>query len=69
MRWGRVIAGGVMVVVGTVWIVQGAGALHGSFMTGSPTWLWIGIATAVAGLVLCVSGLRVARGRGRGSMR
>ena len=63
------IAGVLVAAVGTVWIVQGAGALHGSFMTGSPTWLWIGIATAIAGIALCVGGLRVVRGRREGSTR
>ena len=62
----------LVLAVGTVWIVQGAGALHGSFMTGSPTWLWIGIASAAAGIVLCVlalRGLRAPRGPAGGSAR
>ena len=53
MRWSPVVAGLLMLIAGTVWIVQGAGALHGSFMTGNPAWLWIGIATdAVARAVV-----------------
>jgi hypothetical protein len=47
----------LMLAAGTVWIIQGVGALHGSFMTGSPTWLWIGIAVAAAGLALCLRAL------------
>jgi hypothetical protein len=61
MRWSPVAAGLLMLIAGTVWIVQGAGALHGSFMTGSPTWLWIGILTDAVGLLLCVRGARRAR--------
>ena len=35
------IIGGLAVLVGGVWIGQGAGLIKGSFMTGSPTWLAI----------------------------
>ena len=62
MRWTQVLVGVVMLIAGTVWIVQGAGALHGSFMTGSPVWLWVGIATAATGLVLCARGVSSGRG-------
>jgi hypothetical protein len=65
MRWIQLLAGLAMVIAGTVWIVQGAGALHGSFMTGSRTWLWTGIAMAAIGLALCVRGARSGRGRHR----
>jgi hypothetical protein len=34
-----VIIGGLAVLVGGVWIGQGAGWIKGSFMTGSATWL------------------------------
>ena len=33
------IIGGLAILVGAVWIGQGAGLIKGSFMTGSPTWL------------------------------
>jgi hypothetical protein len=42
--------GGLAVLVGGVWIGQGAGWIKGSFMTGSPTWLGIGLLCLVAGL-------------------
>jgi hypothetical protein len=38
-----VIIGGLAVLVGGVWIGQGAGWIKGSFMTGSATWLAIGL--------------------------
>jgi hypothetical protein len=42
----------VLIAVGGVWILQGAGFLKGSFMTGEGTWLWIGIATVIVGFVV-----------------
>jgi hypothetical protein len=38
-----------LVLVGVLWILQGAGLVGGSFMTGQRRWLGIGIATALAG--------------------
>lgn len=42
----------VLVVVGLVWTLQGAGVLPGSFMTGSRLWLVIGLVCLVAGAAL-----------------
>jgi F0F1-type ATP synthase assembly protein I len=50
-----VIIGGL---VGGVWIGQGAGLITGSFMTGSPTWLAIGVLCLVAGLFLIFLAVR-----------
>jgi hypothetical protein len=52
--WVRVAIGVVMVLVGGVWIGQGAGWIHGSFMTGEALWLVIGLVVAVLGLWLIV---------------
>jgi hypothetical protein len=46
------IIGGLAVLVGGVWIGQGAGLIKGSFMTGSPTWLAIGLLCLVIGVFL-----------------
>jgi hypothetical protein len=46
------VVGIVVALVGAVFTLQGAGVLGGSFMTGSGTWLVIGIAMVVAGLVV-----------------
>ncbi len=43
-----------LVVTGCVWAFQGYGELGGSFMTGRPEWLWIGIACALVGAGLLV---------------
>ena len=45
------IIGGLAVLVGGVWIGQGAGLIKGSFMTGSPTWLAIGLLCLVIGVL------------------
>ena len=42
----------LIIAIGIVWVLQGAGYLGGSFMTGETRWLYIGIATAIAGAVL-----------------
>jgi uncharacterized membrane protein YcjF (UPF0283 family) len=52
--WVRIAIGVVMVLVGGVWIGQGAGWIHGSFMTGEALWLVIGLVVAALGLWLIV---------------
>lgn len=52
MRALLVVVGLVMVGVGAVWTLQGAGALHGSPMTGVGAWAVIGPVVAIVGLVL-----------------
>ena len=52
------IIGALVVLVGGVWIGQGAGFIKGSFMTGSPTWLAIGLLCLVVGLLLIFLSVR-----------
>ena len=52
------IIGGLAVLVDGVWIGQGAGLIKGSFMTGSQTWLAIGLLCVVVGLLLIFLALR-----------
>ena len=54
MRFARLIAALILIVVGAVWTFQGYGTLKGSFMTGSPVWMWIGLACVASGVVLLV---------------
>ena len=61
MRFVRPGIGILLIVVGAVWAIQGYGTLKGSFMTGSPAWMWIGIACVVAGVVLLVASLAAIR--------
>jgi F0F1-type ATP synthase assembly protein I len=63
------IIGGLAVLVGGVWIGQGAGVIKESFMTGSSTWLAIGLLCLVVGLFLIFLSLRRRSGRGASSDR
>jgi hypothetical protein len=56
------IIGALAVLVGGVWIGQGAGLIRGSFMTGSRTWLAIGLLCLVVGLLLIFLTLRTRQG-------
>jgi hypothetical protein len=58
MRWVRSTTGIVLILVGAVWILQGAGFLHGSFMTGSSRWLVIGVVCVLIGIPLIARGSR-----------
>ena len=50
--------GGLAVLVGAIWIVQGLGWLKGSFMTGHLVWTWIGAVLLVAGVAVIVRSRR-----------
>lgn len=53
-----IVLGGILVVVGLLWVGQGSGILPGSFMSGNPTWLVIGVVCLVIGVALIVVGAR-----------
>lgn len=57
MRWVQVISGGLMVLLGGIWLLQGTGVLPGSFMSGQSFWATVGLLVLLAGLALCVAGL------------
>ena len=63
MRWSALLLAVLCLLVGGVWIGQGAGLIGGSFMTGQALWLVIGIILAIVGLVLAYVGLRRATPR------
>lgn len=50
--WWRALVGLVAVVVGGVWIGQGVGAVHGSFMTGHSEYTVLGSVLAAFGLAM-----------------
>ena len=54
MRVVGAVLGTLMIVVGAVWTIQGYGTLKGSFMTGSHMWMWIGIASVIAGILILI---------------
>ena len=59
MRWGLLILGGLMVLMGGVWTLQGIGLLPSSFMTGQTFWAVAGLLTLVAGAALCYAATRL----------
>jgi hypothetical protein len=46
------LLGALLVLIGAVWTLQGAGVLPGSFMTGSRFWLVVGLVCVAAGAAL-----------------
>ena len=57
-RFALTIAGALALLMGLIFAGQGANLIPGSFMTGDPTWLIIGIILAVIGVVLLAVALR-----------
>lgn len=60
MRIRRII-GIVLLALGGVWIAQGSGALHGSFMTGEVLWTVIGVIVGLFGIALMIGTTRDSR--------
>ena len=58
MRYVLLILGGLMDLLGVVWLLQGLGVLPGSFMTGQPFWAVMGAILLVVGSLLVFAGLR-----------
>jgi len=50
--WVRSIIGGLLCIAGVIWIGQGAGLVHGSFMTGELQWALIGAVALLVGVGL-----------------
>jgi uncharacterized membrane protein YoaK (UPF0700 family) len=48
----RLVLGVLLLLLGGLWTLQGFGVVGGSFMTGSTTWLVIGIVVAAAGIAV-----------------
>ncbi len=63
-RTALIIVGVIVLFFGALFAGQGANLIPGSSMTGDRTWLYIGLALAVVGIVLLVLGIR-RRGNGR----
>jgi hypothetical protein len=60
---GRAVLGVLLCAVGVVWIGQGTGHIHGSFMTGETVWAVIGGACLALGLALLAWAWRLRDGR------
>lgn len=51
MRLFRYLLALIVLAIGALWSLQGIGVVGGSFMTGQPQWLYIGIVTILVGLL------------------
>lgn len=63
MRYVLLVVGGLMALVGAVWMLQGVGVLPGSFMTGQAFWAAVGTFMLVVGGILVFAGFRPDRRR------
>jgi hypothetical protein len=63
MRWVLIVVGLILVLMGSVWALQGLTLLPGTFMRGNPTWIVIGVVVDVVGIALVLTGLRLGRAR------
>ena len=52
MRTMPLVIGLLAAAAGGVFFLQGIGVLPGSYMTGDPTWAWVGGVMIVGGLAL-----------------
>ena len=63
MRFVLLIVGGLIALVGAVWLLQGVGILPGSFMTGQAFWAIVGVVFLAVGGALVLAGFRLNRRR------
>jgi hypothetical protein len=57
MRIALTIVGALIAVAGLIWAAQGAGIFPypaTSFMIDNSRWIWIGLATAVVGVIIVI---------------
>jgi predicted MFS family arabinose efflux permease len=59
--WWRAAVGLVAIAVGAIWIGQGVGAVHGSFMTGHRQYTAFGVILDLMGLAMLGWAVRVGR--------
>jgi len=52
MRIGRGVLGGLLIMIGAVWFLQGINVLPGSFMTGQTQWAVYGAIAVAVGVGL-----------------
>ncbi len=52
IKRGLTILGGLCILVGGVWMLQGIGVLPGSFMSGQMQWAYNGAVAVAVGLVV-----------------
>jgi hypothetical protein len=63
MRYVLLIVGGLIILMGGVWLLQGISILPGSFMTGQTFWTVMGVVFMAVGSLLVLAGFRLNRRR------
>ena len=63
MRFVLLIVGGLVILMGGVWLLQGLGILPGSFMTGQTFWAVMGAVFLATGGLLALGGFLLYRSR------
>jgi hypothetical protein len=53
-----ITVGGLAMIAGVVWALQGFNVVAGSFMSGDSVWAVVGPVVALAGLVIAAMGVR-----------
>jgi hypothetical protein len=53
MRWALIGIGILMILMGTLWMLQGTGVVPGSAMSGDPFWARVGSGLMIGGLAVC----------------
>lgn len=57
-NWALLIVGVLVGLLGAVWTLQGANAITGSSMSGTKTWLVVGVVLIVVALVMIAMAAR-----------
>jgi Na+/melibiose symporter-like transporter len=53
--------GGVVTVLGLLFLLQGSGVVHGSAMSGNHFWIYAGALIAIVGIVVLAFGFRTTK--------
>ena len=61
MKWILIVLGILVIIVGTIWLLQGAKVLSYGQMAGHRRWIAIGGVLDIVGIVLIVAGARIRR--------
>ena len=61
MKWVLTVVGGLLILIGIVWILQGINVLPGSFMSGKLQYSVLGIVVDVVGILLVLFAQRRSR--------
>ena len=52
LKWSGRVVGGLLMLIGLTWLLQGLGLLGGSYMSGDMLWAGVGLGIILFALVL-----------------